>query len=343
VPDASLRDIAVFVQDEWRARPALSVIAGLRGDFYKVVTERTAGYDVAPVITGARPAIDPSTLPDPNGATYSRSALTGDIGMVANPDGRINPFIRFGRSYRHPNLEEMLFAGPATTGSLVPNVKVAPETGNNFDTGFKFRAGRIAGGAYYFLNQYQNFIAQDLVVATNAAGALAQATNYADVRITGVELNANAPIVFRKGVLTLSGAGAFTRGTITEGTNPLDQRSLGGTPFDNITPAKLLASARFAHASGRWWAEYGVRAQTDVKRVAETLLDSPFLIAQDLLSLDGFTVQRAAWGLTLSRGRDRAGLTFAVENLTNAYYREHFQFAPARGRSFTVGLNVGAF
>ena len=118
-------------------------------------------------------------------------------------------------------------------------------------------------------------------------------------------------------MLTLSGAGAFTRGTITEGTNPLDQSSLDGTPSDNITPAKLLAAARFAHASGRWWAEYGVRAQTDVKRVAETLLDSPFLIAQDLLSLDGFTVHRIAWGLNLSRGRDRVGLTFAVENLTD--------------------------
>ena len=343
VPDASLRDIALFVQDEWRVRPRLSVTAGLRGDFYKVVTEPTAGYDVSPVIAGAVPAIDPSTLPNPAGATYSRNALTGDVGIVANPDGRINPFVRFGRSYRHPNLEEMLFAGPATTGSLVPNVKVEPETGNNFDTGFKFNAGRMTGGAYYFLNQYQNFIAQDLVVAANAAGKLAQATNYADVRITGVELNANAPIVLRRGVLTLSGAGAFTRGTITEGTNPLDKSSLGGSPFDNITPAKLLASARFAHASGRWWAEYGVRTQTEVKRVADTLLDSPFLIAQDLLSLDGFTVHRAAWGLSLSRSRDRIGLTMAVENLTDAYYREQFQFAPARGRSFTIGLNVGTF
>ncbi len=343
VPDASLRDIAVFAQDEWRVRPTLSVVAGIRGDFYKVVTEPTPGYDVAPVIAGARPAIDPSTLPDANGATYSRKSLTGDIGIVSNPDGRVNPFIRFGRSYRHPNLEEMLFAGPATTGSLVPNVKVDPETGNNFDAGLKFRAGRIAGGAYYFLNQYQNFIAQDLVVATSAAGALAQATNYADVRITGVEVNADAPIVFRRGVLTLSGAGAFTRGTITDGTNPLDKSSLGGTPFDNITPVKILASARFTHSGGRWWAEYGVRTQTKVTRVAETLLDSPFLIAQDLLSLDGFTVQRVGCGVNLSRGRDRVGLTFAVENLTDAYYREHFQFAPARGRSVTVGLNVGAF
>jgi len=343
VPDASLRDIAVFAQDEWRVRPSLSVIAGVRGDFYTVNTDATTGYDVLSVIGNARPAIDLSTLPDAAGATYSRQALTGDIGLVANPDGAFNPFVRFGRSYRHPNLEEMLFAGPATTGSIVPNVKVLPETGNNFDAGVKFRAGRVSGGAYYFLNQYQNFIAQDLVVATNASGALAQATNYGDVRITGVELSAAAPLVFRPGVLTLTGGAALTRGTITDGVNPLDKSSLADTPFDNITPAKIILNARFTQSSGRWWVEYGVRSQTDVKRVAETLLDSPFLIAQDLLSLDGFTVQRAGLGINLARGRDRVGLVFAVENLGDTYYREHFQFAPARGRSFTVGLNVGAF
>ena len=62
-----------------------------------------------------------------------------------------------------------------------------------------------------------------------------------------------------------------------------------------------------------------------------------------LLSLDGFTVQRLAWGVNLSRARDRVGVTFAIENLANTYYRDHFQFAPSRGRSFTVGLNTGAF
>ena len=47
--------------------------------------------------------------------------------------------------------------------------------------------------------------------------------------------------------------------------------------------------------------------------------------------------------VNLGRGRDRAGLVFAVENLTNKYYREQFQFAPARGRSVTMGIRVGAF
>ena len=343
VPDASLRNIAVFAQDEWRVRPALSVIAGLRGDFYTVVTEPTPGYDVQSIIGDATPPIDQSKLPDPNGATYSRKALTGDIGIVSNPDGALNPFVRFGRSYRHPNLEEMLFAGPATTGSLVPNVTLEPETGNNLDAGVKFRTGRVSGGAYVFLNQYKNFIAQDLVVAANSSGALAQSRNFGDVRITGVELSAAMPINFRPGVVTLAGAGAFTRGTVTDGTNPLDNSSLAGTPFDNITPSKVIASARFTQARGLWWVEYGVRAQGAVTRVATTLLDSPFLIAQDLLALDGFAVHRIGWGINLTRGRDRVGLTFAIENLADKFYREHFQFAPARGRSFTVALNVGAF
>jgi outer membrane receptor protein involved in Fe transport len=343
VPDASLRDIALFAQDEWRLRANLSLIAGLRGDFFNVTTEATPGYDVSSVIAGATPPIDPSTLPDPNGATYTRQSLTGDIGLVANQAGRVSPFVRFGRSYRHPNLEEMLFAGPATVGSIVPNVKVEPETGNNFDAGAKFAAGRVSGGAYFFVNQYQDFIAQDLVVATTPSGPLAQATNYADVRITGIEFSADAPIVLNRGVLTLSTSGAFTRGTITDGVNPLDGAELDDTPADNITPSKIIAAARYTDSSSRWWVEYGIRGQSEVTRVAETLLDSPFLIAQDLLSLDGFAVQRIGWGVNLSRNRDRLGLTFAVENLTNKYYREHFQFAPARGRSFTIGLNVGAF
>jgi hypothetical protein len=144
-------------------------------------------------------------------------------------------------------------------------------------------------------------------------------------------------------VLTLMGAAAFTRGTITSGVNVADGSSLDGTPLDNITPAKVVLAARYTGRSGRWWAEYGMRAQAEVTRIAQTLLNSDFIIAQDLLSLDGFAVHRLGWGVNLSRARDRIGLVFAVENLTNRFYREQFQFAPARGRSFTLGVNVGAF
>ena len=343
VPDASLRNVGLFAQDEWRVRDNVAIVAGLRGDFYTVTTEATSGYDVAPVVAGATPAIDPATLPDPDGATYSRRAMTGDIGLLVNPGGRFNPFIRLGRSYRHPNLEEMLFAGPATIGSIAPNVLVKPETGRNFDAGVKFRAGRVSGGVFGFVNSYENFIAQDLVVAATPAGPLAQATNYADVRISGVEFSAEAPFTTGPGIITLSGAGAFTRGSIRDGRDPLSGESIAGTPADNITPSKFVGAARFTDARGRWWAEYGVRAQGEVTRVAVGLLDSPFIIAQDLLSLDGFAVHRLSAGLSLSRGREGLTLVVALENVGNRFYREQFQFAPARGRALTIGLSVGAF
>jgi hemoglobin/transferrin/lactoferrin receptor protein len=343
VPDASLRDTAFFVQDEWRVLPRVSLLVGLRSDWWKVTSDPTPGYEVASLIAGATPAIDSSTLPNPGGASYRRQSLTGDIGLVANANGKVSPFVRVGRSYRHPNLEEMFFAGPATVGTIVPNVDVKPETGNNFDAGAKFSAGRVSGGAYLFLNQYSDFIAQDLVVATTASGPLTQTTNYADVRISGIEFNLDAPIVFGRNVLTLSASGAFTRGTVTDGVNPVNGAELDGTPADNITPSKIVAAARYTAPSGRWWAEYGIRAQGEVKRVAATVLDSPFLIAQDIYSLEGFAVQRIGLGINLSGRRDRLGLNVAVENLSDRYYREHFQFAPMRGRSFTVGLSVGAF
>jgi outer membrane receptor protein involved in Fe transport len=59
-----------------------------------------------------------------------------------------------------------------------------------------------------------------------------------------------------------------------------------------------------------------------------------------LLGLRGFSVQRIAAGYDWRRGEQRLGITVAVDNLTDRFYREHFQFAPARGRSFTVALHV---
>ena len=66
-------------------------------------------------------------------------------------------------------------------------------------------------------------------------------------------------------------------------------------------------------------------------RVARTLLESPFLIPQDLMSLDGFAVQRLAWGINFTRGRDRLGVTFAFENLADKYLSGAFSVRACAG------------
>ena len=80
----------------------------------------------------------------------------------------------------------------------------------------------------------------------------------------------------------------------------------------------------------RWWADHSLRTQDEVSRISPLLSESPFLIAQDIYSLQGFSVQRVAAGYNWRHGADRLGLVFAVDKLENRFYREHFQFAPAR-------------
>jgi hypothetical protein len=78
-----------------------------------------------------------------------------------------------------------------------------------------------------------------------------------------------------------------------------------------------------------------------VERIAEGLIDSRFLIAQDLYGLNGFTLHRVGAGMEWRRAdRYAVGLSLNLENLSNEFYREQFQFAPARGRSFTIGLSL---
>jgi hemoglobin/transferrin/lactoferrin receptor protein len=340
VPNSTFRDLGVFVQDEWDVHPAVRLTAGLRLDAYRVATDPTPGYDVDDLVSGAEPAIDPATLPDVNGDRISRTSVTGEAGVVLWSAQPVSLFAHYVRSYRHPNLEELLFSGPATAGNIVPNVTVEPETGHNVDVGARINLARVVASAAWFHNVYDGFISTE-IVADSPAGTISQAINLARVRIQGLETQVHVPMV-AGGLNWLPHlAWSWTRGTVLEGTSPLTGASLDGEPQDNISPNKLMASLRVGDRGERWWADYSVRAQSEVARISPLLSASPFLIAQDVYSLQGFAVQRVAVGYNWRSGNDRLGLTFAVDNLTDRFYREQFQFAPARGRSFTFAVTVG--
>jgi hypothetical protein len=252
---------------------------------------------------------------------------------VLRANEHVSLMARYGRSYRHPNLEELLFAGPATVGTIAPNLSVRPETGNNVDVGIKVRSARYATSLTYFNNTYHGFISTE-IVATTPTGPLSQAINLSSVRIQGVEGDAEVPVRVGGGLLTLLAAVAFTRGEVLAGANPLTGTSLAGTPQDNITPLKVAPGVRFSDARDRFWVEYAARIETKVTRVAPTVLDSPFLIAQ--------TCCRTASPCTgwpgASIGRAPAiGLTFAVR--TRRFYRRRSVARLAAGPS-TIGVSL---
>lgn len=340
VPNARFQDTGLFLHDEWTASSDVRLTAGLRVDGYRVTTESTPGYDIEQLIAGAVPAIGRATLPNVAGDKVTRTAFTGEAGVVIRPDHAISLFGHYARSYRHANLEELLFSGPATTGNIVPNVTVKPEKGHNLDVGTRLRFAKFTGSLSYFNNTYRDFISTEIVARLADGDSVSQAINLARVRIQGVEAEGTTPFVTGAVTWLPYANVSYNHGTVLEGSTPLSGTSLAGAPQDNITPWKVAAGLRVGDRQERWWTSYSVRSQPKVTRVSPLLEDSEFLIAQDILSLEGFSIHRLALGYDWRNGGHRLGLTLSVDNLTDEFYREHFQFAPGRGRSVSLALKI---
>lgn len=343
VPVSNFDNLGVFVQDEYEATSWLRFIGGVRVDRFNVETRPTVGYN--PILTGldqATPAIDRSALPSATGTSIDRTAVTGSFGVIVRPESRVSVSARIGRSYRHPNLEELFFVGPATIGNIIPNINVEPETGINFDTGVKVRTDKYSASVNYFNNRYRNFISTEVIASSPTAGSggsISQAINFAKVRIQGFEADVEVPREFRGLVIAPSASVAYLRGTILEGRNPFTGLTLNGVPADNISPLKTFFNIRFSDKPARFWGEYNARIQTRVNRVSPLLTTSQFAIAQDYFALNGFTIHTIRGGYNFKGEVRRVGLVAGIENIGDKFYREQFQFAPARGRTYTFGIN----
>ncbi len=344
VPKSNFKNLGVFVQDEYDVTRRLRIIGGLRVDRFDIETLPTPGYNpLLPGIDRATPPIDLSKLPSVDGTSINRTTITGDIGAVVRVTDYFSLSGRVGRSYRHPNLEELFFTGPATVGNIIANIEVKPETGVNVDVSAKLRRSRYAGSFNYFNNTYRNFISTEIISIAPTSGLILQAINFARVRIQGFETDGEVTLNWGNSIITPFIAVGYLHGQILEAINPFTGAALNDVPADNISPLKAVSGIRWQTRGGLFWSEYNVRAQAKVDRVSPLLSDSPFIIAQDLFALRGFGVHTLRGGINLERERNRYSFTVGLENLGNKFYREQFQFAPARGRSFTVGTVIRFF
>src|SRR5262249_20137307 len=164
VPKSNFQNIGFFAQDEYDVNRWLRIIGGLRVDRFDVTTKATPGYNpVLPGIERAMPAVDLSKLPKISGERINRASVSGDLGVIVRPTEVLSFSARVGRSFRHPNLEELFFTGPATVGNIIANTKVKPETGINIDAGARLRTSRYAASFTYFNNTYRNFISSEFI------------------------------------------------------------------------------------------------------------------------------------------------------------------------------------
>jgi len=325
VPDANLSNIAAFVQDDYRLTSRLRLTGGIRFDRFKTTSLPTTNFAIDPRLTPAQiEQLGLTGLAD--GLNVTNSAVTGDIGAVYRLTDKLSVSARVGRSFRTPNISERFFtdAGSAE-GFLVGNPHLVPETGINFDTSLKLRTKRLVASATYFNNYFNNFLATTFTGVRIPSGRsmldVYQTRNVRTARIQGFEAEFDAPFRISLGYLTPYGNFSYLRG------DDLDQH----VPLDFISPIRANAGIRWQNVGKNYFFDYNTRVVTTQHRLSDsfrTINAGPEA---------GFVSHNMSGGYYFRREKFNFSINAGISNLFDRYYHEQFVYAPARGRSFTIG------
>jgi hemoglobin/transferrin/lactoferrin receptor protein len=332
-------------------------------------------------IAGAAGVID--LIRGAKGIDTSRTVVTGNAGVVLRLPQGINPYFRLGNSYREPGITERYllrdFGDPTFSVLLIPNTALKPERGREFDFGVKVRRSRWNVSAGYFVNSLKDFVgsvfAPPLFVPPVPSlginpispffplhGVLyVQRTNTGRARIRGVEAAYEASLSLdRAGTITPFGTLGWLKGSnLTPDPNTLKliaqfynrpdtavplRGSVNDVPLSSITPFRTIEGVRYDSLKRRWFGEYEVRYQARVTRADPQDLTATISTQYGTLaSLNSFAVQAVRGGYSYRKEDHRVSFTLGVENLTNRFYFEHFQTAPAPGRSIVFGTTIEFF
>lgn len=337
LPDASLTNIAAFVQDEFRVTSRLKFVGGVRVDNFKTVSQPTTGFTL-PNLTAAQ-ITDLGIGGLAAGLNISNTSVTGDLGAIYRVNNEISVSARVGRSFRTPNIFEFFFtdAGSISGVFVVGNQQLKPESGTNFDAGVKYRSSKFAASATYFRNSYKNFL--NTVAAVDRDGApiflnqpgppvrVYQTQNIDQALIQGFEAEFEVPIKISVGYLTPNGNFSYLRG---------DNTRLN-TPLDIISPIRTIAGFRWNNFGKAYFFDYNARIVTKQTRLSPAFL-LPVNQGGNGGPEPGFVTHNLNGGYYFQRERYGFSINVGVSNLFDRAYSEQFVFAPARGRSFTIGM-----
>ncbi len=110
--------------------------------------------------TGAAGLID--LVNGVKGISTSRTVVTGTAGAVVRLPQGINPYFRWGTSYREPGITERYllrnFGDPSFSVLVIPNTTLRPERGREFDFGVKVQRAKWNVSVNYFRNDLKDFI-----------------------------------------------------------------------------------------------------------------------------------------------------------------------------------------
>jgi outer membrane receptor protein involved in Fe transport len=177
-PDTDYKNIGWFNQLEWSPKDWLKLSGGFRVDNWKTEAVSSEGFPAGSegyILTTALPQILENPGDDVNvdgilgvdelftggSLTTSNTVVTGNIGVTFLTEAGINPFFRFGTSYREPEVTVRYlirnFGPPILSIPSLPNTAIEPERGRSYDFGVKVEREAFRTSITYFENHLKNF------------------------------------------------------------------------------------------------------------------------------------------------------------------------------------------
>ncbi len=337
VPDASLKNLAGFVQDEFHVSKKLKFVGGFRVDNFKTLAQPTTGFSLPPLRQDQIDFLKIDSLA--SGLNISNTSVTGDFGAVYQLTHNVNLSGRVGRSFRTPNLFELFFTdNGSVSGFVVGNPNLKPETGTNVDTSIKIKTARYSASATYFSNSYKNLLATVPALDRNGnaiflnrpgpPSQVYQTQNISAARIQGFEAEFEVPVKISLGYLTPNGNFSYLRGDDT------DKK----VPLNFISPFRTNIGVRWNNYGKSYFFDYYARIVARQDRLSPSFL-LPVNQGGNGGSEPGFMTHNISGGYYFRRERYNFNINLGISNLANRAYSEQFVFSPARGRSFTIGTS----
>ncbi len=338
VPDASLSNVAAFVQGEYRLTNRLRLVGGFRVDRFNTQAEPTGQFALPMSLT-------PNQIEDlglqglTDGLNVKNNSVTGDAGILFKATNNVTLSARVGRSFRTPNIFERFFTDFGSVGGfIVGNPNLVPEKGINFDSSVKIRTSKFTASATYFNNYYENFLATQTALDRNGMPIVLprpvpqqpipvfQTQNLRRARIQGFEAEIEVPIKISLGYLTAYGNFSYLRG------DDLDN----DVPLDTISPLRTNAGFRWQNFLKNYFVDYNTRIVVTQNRLSPAFL-LPVNQGGNGGPEPGFVSHDLSGGYQFKREKFNFGINLGISNLFDRQFSEQFVFAPARGRSFTIG------
>jgi hemoglobin/transferrin/lactoferrin receptor protein len=352
VPNASLSNVAAFAQDELRITNRFKFVGGLRIDRFKTSADPTTGFSIPTLRQDQIDDLGIGSLAA--GLSVANTAATGDLGGIFRVTPNVHLSSRVGRSFRTPNIFELFFTDSGSVGGfVVGNPDLKPETGTNFDSSVKVRKSHYAFAATYFRNSYKNFLntidasdrrgcpifitqpgtvydANNCFIISSPPGRspvrVSQTRNIDRALIQGFEAEFEAPFRISFGYLTPYGNMSYLRGDNT------DKK----VPLDIISPLRTNVGFRWNNYGKAYYFDYNVRIVNKQTRLSPNFL-RPVNQGGNGGPEAGFVTHNIAGGYYFRRERYVFRVNLGVSNIFDRAYSEQFVYAPARGRSFTIG------